>query len=461
MPEERQPDRAGVAAALARQLRGAILQPGDAAYAVARRVWNGAIERRPAAIVRCEDAEDVAIAVRLAAEHDTPVTVRGGGHNVAGRAVADGALLIDLARMRTVTVDAAGRTAVAQGGALWHDLDLASAAHGLATTGGMISSTGVAGLTLGGGVGWLMRRHGLAIDNLTAAGVVLADGRFVRATAEEHEDLFYGLRGGAGGLGVVTSLEFRLHPLRQVLAGVVIRPASEARATLCAFRDFARQAPDEFCGMVVLGCGPPLPFLDAGWHGRPVVLLAVCWCGEMSTGERALEGLRRFGTVLADHVGPIPYVQWQHLQDGATPPGRAQYWKTVSNADLSDRTIDALAEAVAELPTRVTELHVQHLGGAVARVPHAETAFADRSAQFFVNLIGVTPWPEEFAQVREWVRQLHAQLTPEALPSMQPNFSNQDDGDVTMRFAADKSARLAAIRRRYDPAGLFAPSLKR
>jgi len=461
MSEEKHPERAAMTAALAQQLRGRILRPADAGYAVARRVWNGAIDRRPAAIVLCEDAEDVAIAVRLAAEHGTSVTVRGGGHNVAGRAVADGALLIDLARMRAVTVNAAERSAVVEGGALWHHLDVAGAQHGLATTGGMVSSTGVGGLTLGGGVGWLMRRHGLAIDNLTAAGVVLADGRFVRASPDEHAELFYALRGGAGGLGVVTSFEFRLHPLRQVLAGVVIRPASEARAVLRVFRDFALEAPDEFCGMAVLASGPPLPFLDAAWHGRPVVILALCWCGETQAGERALEPLRRFGTVLADHVGPIPYVQWQHLQDGATPPGRSQYWKSASFAQLSDATIDTLAEAAGELPTRTTELHVQHLGGAVARVPQSESAFADRSAPYFVNLIGVTPWPEEFPGVRDWVRQLHAQLAPEALPSLQPNFAGQDDGDPTLRFAAQQSARVAAARRRYDPAEMFAASLKR
>jgi FAD/FMN-containing dehydrogenase len=437
-------------------VRGAVLRAGDAGFDGVRRVWNAAIDRRPGAIVQCADAEDCALAVRIATESGAPVTVRGGGHNVAGRSMADGALLIDLSRMREVTVNAAAQMATAQGGALWHDLDVATAQHGLATTGGMVSSTGVGGLTLGGGAGWLMRRHGLAVDNLTAVAMVLADGRIVRASAEEHDELFYGVRGGGGGLGIVTSLEFRVHPLRQVLAGVVIRPAADARAALRAFRDFALEAPDDYCGMAVLTCAPPLPFLDAAWHGRPVLVSAICWSGELAAGERALEPLRRAGAPLTDHVGPMPYVQWQHLQDGGAPPGRYHYWKTASFATLSERSIGVLAEALTELPTRMTEIHVQHMGGAVARVPAADTAFADRGARFFVNLIGVTVWPEDFARVREWVRQLHARLAPEALPDLLPNFSGLDDGEVTQQLGAAQSARVAAIRRRYDPAGLFA-----
>lgn len=450
---------AAMTAVLARRVRGAVLRPGDAAFDGARRVWNAAIDRRPGAIVQCADAEDCALAVRIASEYASPVTVRGGGHNVAGRSVADGALLIDLSRMREVTVNAAAQTATAQGGTLWHDLDVATAKQGLATTGGMVSSTGVAGFTLGGGAGWLMRRHGLAIDNLTAVGMVLADGRCVRASAEEHDELFYAVRGGGGGLGIVTSLEFRLHPLRQVLAGVVIRPAADARAALRAFRDFALEAPDEFCGMAVLTCAPPLPFLDAAWHGRPVLVSAMCWSGEPAAGERALEPLRRAGAPLTDHVGPMPYLQWQHLQDGGAPPGRYHYWKTANFVSLSERSIEVLADALTALPTRMTEIHVQHMGGAAARVPASDTAFANRGAQFFVNLIGVTIWPEDFARVREWVRQLHERLAPEALPDVLPNFSGLDDGEVTQQLGAAQSARVAAIRRRYDPGALFAAPL--
>src|SRR5580700_111423 len=223
--------------------------------------------------------------------------------------------------MRRVTVDARLQIAIVQGGALWHDIDVATAEHALATTGGLISSTGVGGFTLGGGSGWLMRRYGLAIDNLVGATVALADGRSVRTSINDHASLFYGLRGGAGGFGVVTSFEFKVYPLRDVLAGLVIRPAAQAHATLREFRDFALQAPDDYCGMIVLAAAPPLPFLDPAWHGRPVVIHAMCWSGDAAAGERALEPLRRSGTVLAEHVGLMPYLQWQHMLDPAAPPG--------------------------------------------------------------------------------------------------------------------------------------------
>ena len=269
-----------------------LLLADDPDYALGRKVWNAGIDRHPAAILVCGDAEDAALAVRVAANHGVVVTVRGGGHNVAGRSVQDGALLLDLSRMRRVEVNAHRAVVTAQGGALWHDLDTATQRFGLATTGGMVSSTGVGGLTMGGGSGWLMRRHGLAIDNLKAADVVLADSRIVRASAEEHPDLFWALRGGAGGLGVVTSFEFQLHPLTQVLAGLVVRPASAAAEVLREFRDFTAAAPDEFCSMTVLAHAPPLPFLDPQWHGQPVVISALCWCGDLAAGERILAPLR-------------------------------------------------------------------------------------------------------------------------------------------------------------------------
>jgi FAD/FMN-containing dehydrogenase len=446
---------AGIAAALRHNLRGTLLQPGDSAYPLARRVWNAAIDRRPAGIVVCADAEDVTCALRVASDHGLRVTVRGGGHNVAGRAVADGALMIDLSRLRGVSVSASGGAAIVQGGALWHDVDVETSRRGLATTGGLVSSTGVGGFTLGGGTGWLMRRHGLAIDNLRSASLVLADGRSVRVSEEEHSDLFWGLRGGGGGFGVVTSLELQLHSLTRVYAGVIIRPAAEAGSALRIFRDYAQQAPDEFCGMVVLVHAPPLPFLDAAWHGQPVAILALCWCGELNAAERELEPLRRLGSPLADHLGPMPYVQWQHLQDAGAPLGRHHYWKTASYGALSDAVIDTLAEAANHLPTPQSEIHVQHLGGALARLPVESSAFAHRQAAFFVNIIGATPWEQEMASLRDRVRTLHASIAKEAMPLMLPNFSAEDDIEALARDDAPLAARLSALRRRYDPDGTF------
>lgn len=455
MTTELSPIQTKVSDALSRRLRGAVVRPDDARFATGRRIWNAAIDRHPAALVLCDDAEDVALAVRIAADHGAGVTVRGGGHNVAGRSVADGALLIDLSCMRGVVINRRAKVAVVQGGALWHDVDVATAAAGLATTGGLVSSTGVGGLTLGGGTGWLMRRHGLAIDNLLAAGVVLADGRFVRASAADSAELFYGLRGGAGGFGVVTSFEFQLHPLRQVLAGLIVRRAAEASDALRTFRDFASTAPDEFCGVTVIAHAPPLPFLPASWHGQPVVISALCWCGELGAGELALQPLHRFGSPLAVRIGPTPYVQWQHVLDGSAPAGRWQYWKNVTFDSLSDATISVLASAADDLPTRYSEIHVQHLGGAVERAAEADTAFASRRAGFFVNLVGVTPWAEEFAELRERVRRLHDRLTPSALPGLLPNFSDRDDGNVTARLDAARAQRIGSLRQRYDPQGLF------
>jgi len=397
-------------------------------------------------------------ALRIATEYGLSVTVRGGGHNVAGRALADGALLIDLSRMRAVSVHADRRMAEVQGGALWHDVDVAAARGGLATTGGMVSSTGVGGFTLGGGAGWLMRSFGLAIDNLRAASVVLADGRFVRASADEHADLFWGLRGGGGCLGVVTEFEFALHPVSQVYAGVVVRPAEEAALILRTFRDFAPEAPDAFCGMVVLIHAPPLPFLDAGWYGRPVAITALCWSGEPAAAHEVLAPLRRVGSPIVDHVGPMPYVQWQHLQDVGAPSGRHHYWKTATYRSLPDSVIETLADAALSLPTALSEIHVQHLGGAVARVPVEETPFAQRDAGFFVNLIGVTQWPEELPVVRERVRSLHDRVGGAALPHVLPNFSDRDEGRVADQLGPDTAERLHGLRRRYDPAGRFAPT---
>lgn len=443
------------AGALRHNLRGTLLLPGDKTYPLARRVWNAAIDRHPAGIVVCADAEDVTRALRIASDQSLRVTVRGGGHNVAGRSLADGALLIDLSRLGRVTINAGGGAAIVEGGALWHNVDVETSRRGLATTGGLVSSTGVGGFTLGGGTGWLMRRHGLAIDNLRAASLVLADGRMVRVSDEEHSDLFWALRGGGSGFGVVTSLELQLHALTRVYAGVIIRPAAEARSALRIFRDYAQRAPDEFCGMVVLAHAPPLPFLDAAWHGRPVAIFALCWCGELNAAERELEPLRRFGSPLTDHLGPMPYVQWQHLQDAGAPLGRYHYWKTASYGSLSDAVIDTLADAANHLPTPQSEIHVQHLGGALARVPIESTAFAHRQAGFFVNLIGATPWAEELAALRERVRTLHASIATEALPQVLPNFSAEDDGEAGQRDGASVAARLEALRRRYDPHGTF------
>jgi FAD/FMN-containing dehydrogenase len=440
------------------RLRGRTILPGDAEYDGARRVWNGAIDRRPSCIIRCADAEDVSHAVRIAADHALALTVRGGGHNVAGRSIADGRLLLDLSGLRRVTVNRHTRIATVQGGATWRDVDAAAAAEGLATTGGLISSTGVGGFTLGGGAGWLMRKHGLACDNVRSFDVVLADGRFVRASAGEHADLFWGLRGGGGSIGVVTSFEFQLHPLREVLAGLVVHSTEHAEPALRFFREFASHAADEFCGIAVIAHAPPLPFIDPEWHGRPVIMFAMCWSGDIETGERVLAPLRGWGSPLVDHVGTMPYVEWQRIQDPLAPRGHYYYWKTANFAALSDATVSELAAAADSLPTMRSEIHVQHMGGAVARIPAGDAAFAHRDARFFVNYIGLTDTAGAIGSLRTAIRQLHAKASRDALPGIMTNFSDQDDADPVRQLGAQNAARLSSLRRTYDSAAFLQPS---
>jgi FAD/FMN-containing dehydrogenase len=448
-------------AALRRHLRGFTLLPADPGYVLKRRVWNAAIDKWPAAIVLCADAEDVAFALQIATDHGIGVTVRGGGHNVAGRAVDDGALLLDMSALRGVSINPESRIATVQGGALWHDVDVASALQGLATTGGLISSTGVGGFTLGGGAGWLMRRHGLASDNLNAATVLLADGRMVRASLTEHADLFWGLRGAGGGLGVVTSFEFSLHPIREVLVGVVVYAASNAQSVLQAFRDYALHAPDEFCGLAVIGHATPLPFLDPEWYDRPVVVLAMCWCGEVAPGSRSMAALQNLGSPLGARFEPMSYVRWQHMHDLSATPYRFQYWKTASFGALSDGTIGALAAAAEDLPTPMTSIHLQHFGGAVARQCTDDSVFAQRETAFFVNIMGSSPWIDEFPYLRERVRRCYDRIAPQALRGLLlPNFSGLDDGDASAHMGIPAAERIGALRRRYDPAGLFATTIR-
>lgn len=445
--------KASVRDALRARLRGITLLPGDREYDSARRVWNGAIDRRPSCIIRCADAEDVSHAVRIAADSGLTMTVRGGGHNVAGRSVGDGKLLLDLSGLRQVAVNHGSRIASVQGGALWRDVDAAAAAAGLATTGGLISSTGVGGFTLGGGAGWLMRKHALACDNVRSFGVVLADGRFIRASATEHADLFWGLRGGGGGLGVVTSFEFYLHPVREVLAGVVVHSAERGADALRFFRDFASSAADEFCGIAVIAHAPPLPFIEPEWHGRPVILFAMCWSGDLEAGERALTPLRAWGSPLVDHVGAMPYAQWQRMQDPGAPRGHYYYWKTANFAALTDATLTELASMAHCLPTMRSEIHVQHMGGAVSRVPADDAAFAHRDARFFVNYIGQTDTSSATGELRAAIRGLHDKTAGDALPGILTNFSDQDDNDPVRQLGVRNAARLSSLRRSYDVAG--------
>jgi hypothetical protein len=442
---------------LATALHGGLLLPGDADYEARRRVWNGAIDRHPLAIARCIDAADVSAAVKFAARAKLPMTVRGGGHNVAGLAVREDALMLDLGAMNHVEVDPHARIVRVEGGALWQDVDAATQPHGLATTGGFVSTTGVGGYTLGGGVGWLMRRCGLAIDNLLEADVILADGRSVVASERQHPDLFWGLRGGAGGLGVVTRFAYRLHSVGEVYAGVVFHPVDDAPGLLRAFRAFAPTAPDVCTLMLVFTTAPPLPFLPAEVHGRRVIALAWCWSGDPAEGERVLAPLVQYGKPVGSHAGVMPYAPWQQAFNPTAPAGDHYYWTTSQFDALDDALIDALMPHAVQPADPLSEVHVHHLGGAVARVANDATAFTHRDAPFFINVIGHAGAAERFAVTRDWTRGLRAVLAPHARSDMQPNFAGETADMETRTHDSASRTKLAALRAHYDPDGLLAP----
>jgi FAD/FMN-containing dehydrogenase len=435
-----------------------LLHPGDERYDDARRVWNGAIDRRPAVIACCTSAEDVSTALRKARERDLRVAVRGGGHGIAGHAVCDGGLVVDLSPMREIVVDPQARTARAGGGVLWGELDAATQQHGLATVGGIVTHTGIAGLTLGGGIGWLMRRHGATVDNLLAAEVVTAGGEVVRASQREHPDLFWALRGGGGNFGIVTSFEYRLHPVGPaVLAGPVYHALEDAPDVLRFYRDFVADAPDELTTIINLRQAPPLAFLPEHVHGRPVLAVAVCYAGPIDRGKEVVRPLRAFGRPLVDAIAPRPYVELQQLFNPTVPHGWHYYWRSWEVPPLGDAAIDTLVEQTARITSPRSYVIVFGLGGAVARVPEQDTAYAQRDAAHNVNINAV--WlpgdPDSDRHVR-WARECFDALGPVAAGRAYVNFlADEGQERVKAAYGAAKYARLVDVKRRYDPENVF------
>ncbi|MFI8100564.1 FAD-binding oxidoreductase [Streptomyces sp. NPDC086023] len=441
--------------------RGRLITAGDPGYDAARAVWNGAVDRRPRLIARCAGTADVAAAVRYARDRGLEIAVRGGGHNVGGTAVCDGGIVVDLSGMRSVSVDPAGRTAYVGGGALWGDVDRATGAHGLATTGGIVSHTGVGGLTLGGGIGFLMRRYGMAVDNLLAAEVVTAEGDTVRASVQENPDLFWALRGGGGNFGAVTGFRFALHPLGPaVLAGPVFWAADDTAEVLRFYRDFTAAAPDELGTVVRLGTVPPLPAVPAHLHGRPAVAVACCHAGTVEDGARAVLELRRLGRPLADLLAPVPYADFQAGFDGTVPHGWHYHWKSTHLTGLSDDVIAALADHAYRAGSPRSYAALFHLGGAVARVPAEATAYAARDVTHTIVIDGA--WlpgeaAERAAAETAWVRSFLHALAPHRAGGVYVNFLDADDAAPRVREAYGESAyrRLAQVKAKYDPDNAF------
>jgi FAD/FMN-containing dehydrogenase len=446
--------------AFAAQIRGGVLVPSDQAYNEARQVWNASVDRRPALIARCLTDSDVQAAVRFAAAHRLLVSVRGGGHHIAGNAVAEGGLMIDLSGMRTISIDADKRTARVGAGALLSDFDRESQAHGLATPLGINSTTGVAGLTLGGGFGWLTRRYGMTVDNLIGATVVTADGTVRLASAVSEPDLFWALRGGGGNFGVVTSFEFQLHRVGpEVYAGLVVYPFAQARQVLRAWRDFTVDAADDLSVWTVLRKAPPLPFLPASSHGTDVVIFPLVYSGDVDAGRRAAAPVLQFGDPIGTALAPTPYAAFQSAFDPLLTPGRRNYWKSNNFSKLTDAALDVMVAAAGRFPGPECEIFVAQLGGAMARVKPAATAFFGRDARYIMNVHGRWSDARDDEQLRAWARRAFQEAALHATGSGYVNFLTEDE---TERVAASYGAnyrRLQTVKRRFDPGNLFRMNL--
>jgi FAD binding domain/Berberine and berberine like len=442
----------GFESELRARVSGELVLPGDRKYDEARAVYNGVHDRRPAAIVRAAGTEDVAAAVIFARHHDLPLAVRGGGHGVAGFATCDGGVVIDLGGMRRVDVDAERRLARAEGGCTWGDFNDATHAFGLATTGGVVSTTGIAGLTLGGGLGYLSRTFGFSCDNLTAAEVVTAEGEVVTCSESRDEDLFWALRGGGGNFGVVTSFEYRLHPVAEIWGGPIFFPLDGKILRDCL--DFVAQAPEQLGAIFGLAPTPPVPFVPEEWHGRPAIGLIACWTGPLEEGEEALRPLEEW-PILGRGVGPMPYPVINTLFDELLPPGLRHYWKTLSVRDIPEAAAGVHIEHGARVPTVESGVFFFPLDGAPRRVRPADTALGFRDSA--LSIVITAAW-HELADDQSnvtWVRDYYDALRPYAHEDAYVNFLAADDQGGVRAAYGDNYDRLAEVKRRYDPENLF------
>lgn len=441
---------------LKQAIRGQVLQQADAGYDEARRVWNAMIDRRPAVIVRCAGVADVRCAVNFAREQACTVAVRGGGHNIAGSAVCDGGLVIELSPMKSARVDPAARRARIEPGVTLGEFDHEAQAFGLATPLGINSTTGVAGLTLGGGFGWLSRRYGMSVDNLVSADVVTADGALLHVDATHDEDLFWAIRGGGGNFGVVTLFEFALHPVGpEVYGGLLVLPLEQAVDALRIYRSAAEAMPEALSVWAVARLAPPLPFLPPDVHGKPVIAFAICYTGPVADGPRVLEWVRGLGKPYGEHLGPMPYLAWQKAFDPLLAPGSRNYWKSHNFSELPDGLLDTVMAASAHLPSPQCEIFFGQIGGATCRVPPEGTAYSSRDAKYVMNVHARWEDRADDAACIEWARRFFDAAAPYALGSVYVNFLTEDEGARIGAAYGTNLARLAAIKARYDPSNIF------
>jgi FAD/FMN-containing dehydrogenase len=437
------------------RVSGAVIAPGDDGYDEARHVYNAMIDRRPAVIVRCTTAADVRAAVDFARENGLALAVRGGGHSVPGFGTVDDGVVADLSGMRAVTVDPAKRTARAEGGATWGDFNDATAAFGLATTGGIISTTGVAGLTLGGGIGYLARGFGLSCDNLISAEIVTADGKMVTASEDEHADLFWAIRGGGGNFGVATALEFRLHPVKEIYGGPMFFAMKDAEVVLRYYREFIAEAPEQFGGFPAFQIAPPLPFIPVERHGETFLAFVACWAGPVDEGQQILKPLHDVAEVVAEHVGPMPYPALNSAFDALVPAGLQHYWKANFVRELTDDAIAAHLVHGPKVPAVNSTVHIYPINGACHRVAADATAFAYRDATFAPVIAGMWPDPAQNDANIKWVRDYYTATAPLSEEGGYINFMAGDDQDRIKANYRGNYPRLVDVKRRYDADNLF------
>jgi FAD/FMN-containing dehydrogenase len=437
------------------QVRGDVVEPADEGYEQARRVYNAMIDRRPAMIVRCANAGDVVAAVNFARENRLDLAVRGGEHSVPGFGTCDDGLVVDLSRMRGVRVDPRDRSARAEGGATWGDFNAATYGFGLATTGGIISTTGIAGLTLGGGIGYLARGCGLSADNLISADVVTADGSFRVASKDENDDLFWAIRGGGGNFGVVTSFEYRLHPIKDIYGGPMFFELSDAGKVLRFYREFIADAPEQLGAFPAFQIAPPLPFIPEDRHGDTFLAVVACWAGPLDQGEQALKPFHDVAPVVAEFVGPMPYPALNSAFDALVPPGLQHYWKANFVTELTDEAIEAHLEHGPKVPVVNSTMHIYPINGACHRVAPDATPFAYRDANFATVIAGMWPDPSQNEANIKWVRDYYAATSPHSEEGGYVNFMAGDDQDRIKANYRGNYERLVDVKRKYDPDNLF------
>jgi FAD/FMN-containing dehydrogenase len=437
-------------------IKGNILVPDDSGYDEARQIWNAMINRRPAVIVQAAAADDVAPAIAFAREQGLDISIRGAGHNIAGNALCDNGVMIDFSRMKTVRVDAGKRRAYVEPGATLANFDEAVQAHGLATPVGINSTTGIAGLTLGGGFGWLTRKYGMTIDNLVSVDMVMADGKKLRASQNENTDLFWAIRGGGGNFGVVTQFEFQLFPVGpEVLAGLIVFPFSQAKQILTKYRQFANSAPEELNVWVVLRQAPPLPFLPENVHGKEVVVLPVFYCGAIAEGEKLIAPLRAFGEAHGEHIGPQPYVNWQKAFDPLLTPGARNYWKSHNFTELADGALDSIIEFAGKLPSPQCEIFIGLIAGAPNRIAPGAMAYGHRDAKFVLNVHGRWDQAKDDQRCIAWAREFFKASAPYASAGAYVNFMTEEEGNRVAAAYGPNYGRLMELKKRYDPQNVF------